>query len=73
MRLSDQRIFAPTGFAFRVTTVMKPNQTLMQQSLHPNDVIPDMERLNVVYHVPCVNCHATYVEETKKETWQEDE
>ena len=49
-----------------VSTILKPNQTLMKKLEHPNDV-PDIKRSNVVYHIPCVNCHATYKGETNRE------
>ena len=51
---------------FQIRTVMKPNQTLMRMLVHPKDVIPEMERPGVVYHIPCADCPAAYVGETKR-------
>ena len=56
-----KRVLKPIG----ARTVMKPNQTIMKKLVHPKDVVPDIERSNVVYRIPCVTCHATYVGETK--------
>ena len=38
----------------------------MQKLVHPKDVMLDIERSNVLYHVPYVDCHATYVGERKR-------
>ena len=32
----------------------------------PKDVVLEMERPNVAYHIPCTDCPATYVGETKR-------
>ena len=49
-----------------IRTVMRPHQTLKQKLIHPMDVIPDMEKSDVVYCIPCAECPATYVGETKR-------
>ena len=51
---------------FRIRTVMKPYRTLKQRLVHPKDVVPKMERSNVVYCIPCADCPASYVGETKR-------
>ena len=40
---------------------MKPYRTLMQRLVHLKDVIPEMERLNVVYDISCAGCPGTYM------------
>ena len=57
-----KRILEP----FRIRTVMKPYRTLKQRLVHPKDVVPKMERSNVVYCIPCADCPASYVGETKR-------
>ena len=37
----------------------------MRKLVHPKDVVMDIERLNVVYSVPCADCPTIYVGETK--------
>ena len=49
-----------------IRTVMKPHQTLRQRLIHPKDVILDMEKSDVVFCIPCADCPATYVGETKR-------
>ena len=34
--------------------------------VHPKDVVPVMERLDVVYCIPCGGCRTTYIGETKR-------
>lgn len=51
---------------FQARTVMNPNQTLLRTLLHFKNIALDMERLNVVYHVPIVDCHADYLGQTKR-------
>ena len=51
---------------FNIRTVMRPHQTLKQRLVHPKDAIPDMEKSGVIYCIPCAECLATYVEETKR-------
>ena len=51
---------------FNVRTVMRPHQTLKQRLVHPKDAIPDMEKSGVIYCIPCAECPATYVGETKR-------
>ena len=50
----------------QIQTVMRPHQTLRQRLVHLKDPLPDMERSNVVYCIPCAECPATYVGETKR-------
>ena len=50
----------------QIWTVMRPHQTLRQMLVHLKDPLPDMERSNVVYRIPCAECPATYVGETKR-------
>ena len=51
---------------FNIRTVMRPHQTLKQRLVHPKDAIPDMEKSGVIYCIPCAECPATYVGETKR-------
>ena len=52
--------------SFHIRTVMKPYWSLMRRLVHPKDVVPEMERSNIVYCIPCADCPATYVGETKR-------
>ena len=45
---------------------MKPHKTLMQRLVHLKDVVLEMERSDVAYCIPCGNCLAIYVGETKR-------
>ena len=51
---------------FCIRTVMKPYWTLKQRLVHLKDVVPKMERSNVVYCIPCADCPASYVGETNR-------
>ena len=55
-----RRILRPLG----VRVTFKPTITLKQLLVKPKDQVPDRERANVVYQVPCANCPATYVGQT---------
>ena len=50
----------------QIRTVMRPHKTLRQMLVHLKDPLPDMERSNVVYRIPCAEYPATYVGETKR-------
>ena len=45
---------------------MKPYQTLVRRLVHPKDAIPAVERSDVAYYVPCADCPATCVGETRR-------
>ena len=47
-----------------IRTVMRPYQTLIL--VHPKDTVLDLERSNIVYCIPCADCSATCVGETKR-------
>ena len=51
---------------FNISTVMRPHHTLKQRLVHPKDAIPNMEKSSVIYCIPCAECPATYVGETKR-------
>ena len=38
----------------------------MQKLVHSKDTVSELERSNVVYCIPCADCSATYVGETKR-------
>ena len=52
------------GHNFRV--VLKPCCTLKELLVHPKDAIKDGSKANVVYKIPCADCPASYVGETKR-------
>ena len=49
-----------------ITTCMKPNSTLRQALVHPKDKVQKLRNSGVVYEIPCMNCKATYIGETKR-------
>ena len=59
------RVLRPlqNGLRTLFRAVMK---TLIGKLMHPKDTVSEMERSNVVCCIPCVDCSATYVGETKR-------
>ena len=51
---------------FNIRTVMRTHRTLNQRLVHPKDAIPDMKKSGVICCIPCAECLATYVGETKR-------
>jgi hypothetical protein len=49
-----------------IRSVMKPGSSMKNQVCHMKDKIPTENKSNVVYLVPCTECNATYVGETKR-------
>ena len=49
-----------------IRTVLRPHRTLKQTLVHPKGAIPNMQKSSVVYCIPCAECPATYVGETKR-------
>ena len=45
----------------QIRTVMRPHRTLRQRLVHLKDALPDMERSNVVYHIPCAECPCSHL------------
>ena len=52
---------------YRITTVMKPVNTLRQNLVHPKDKIPQEKSSGAVYQIPCKNCENSYIGKTGKE------
>ncbi len=48
----------------KITTAVRPHQTLRQWLVHAKDKIRDNKKCNVVYSIPCANCEKQYVGET---------
>ena len=58
-----RRVLTPLG----VRVTFKPNLSLKQLLVRPKDQVPDREKVNVVYQVPCANCSATYEGQTGRQ------
>ena len=50
-----------------VRVTFKPTVTLKQLLVKPKDRVPDRERANVAYQVPCANRTATWVGQTGRQ------
>ena len=58
-----QRIFTK----HRVATVVKPQTTLRQVSVHPKDKVEKQKKARVVYKIPCSQCEKVYIGETGRQ------
>ena len=47
-----------------IDTPVRPHITLRNMMVHPKDQIPQEDKCNVVYKVPCLSCAQVYVGET---------
>ena len=52
---------------YRVSTAMRPTNTLKSLLVHPKDKKNNLETSEVVYEVPCKGCNKTYVSETGRQ------
>ena len=52
---------------YRVSTAMRPTNTLKSLLVHPKDKKNNLETSEVVYEVPCKGCNKTYVGETGRQ------
>ena len=57
-----ERICAPLG----VKAAFKPMKTLRQTLMNVKNCIPAERKREVVYEVPCKECHLSYIGETKR-------
>ena len=57
-----ERICAPLG----VKVAFKPTKTLRQTLMNVKNRIPEERKREVVYEVPCKECHLSYIGETKR-------
>ena len=57
-----ERICAPLG----VKAAFKPTKTLRQTLMNVKNCIPEERKREVVYEVPCKECHLSYIGETKR-------
>ena len=48
----------------RVATVVKPQTTLRQVLVHPEDKVEKQKKAGVVYKIPCSQCEKVYSGET---------
>ena len=55
-----RRILSPLG----IRVCYKPFQTLKQMLSHPKDPVPDLQRRDVVYKIPCAACSSSYIGQT---------
>ena len=63
---SIKRILFPLG----IQVCYKPFQTLKQMLSHPKDPVPDLQRRDVVYKIPCAACNSSYIGQTGKKLSQ---
>ena len=68
----DERVRAtPTSDAIqrilsqlKVRVSFRPHTTLCQQLVHPKDPVPQDQKANVFYSIPCSTCLASYIIQT---------
>ena len=58
-----QRIFTK----HRVATAVKPQTTLRQVLVHPQDKVEKQKEAGVVYKIPCSQCEKVYIGETGRQ------
>ena len=58
-----QRIFTK----HRVATVVKPETTLRQVLVHPNENVEKQKKVGVVYKIPCSQCEKVCIGETGRQ------
>ena len=63
---SIRRILSPLG----IRVCYKPFQTLRQMLSHPKDPVPDLQRRDVVYKIPCAACNSSYIGQTGRKLSQ---
>ena len=63
---SIRRILSPLG----IRVCYKPFQTLKQTLSHPKDPVPDLQRRDVVYKIPCAACSSSYIGQTGRKLSQ---
>ena len=63
---SIRRILSSLG----IRVCYKPFQTLKQMLSHPKDPVPDLQRRDVVYKIPCAACSSSYIGQTGRKLSQ---
>ena len=48
----------------RISTAMRPHQTIRSMLVHPKDKVNLQSKCNLVYSIPCQNCDKVYIGET---------
>ena len=49
-----------------IRTTFHPTNTLRQLLVHPKEQVPKLDRLSLMYHIPCKNCPPTYIGQTSR-------
>ena len=56
--------------SIKVRVCFRPAVTIKQLLSHPKDPTPDLQRSGVVYRIPCSDCPASYIGQTKRRLHQ---
>ena len=48
----------------RVSTAVKPKQTIRNMLVHPKDKVDKLDKSEIVYKIPCKSCDQVYIGET---------
>ena len=61
---ANRQILTPLG----IRTAVHPTNTLCQLLVHPKEQVPKLDRLSLIYCIPCKNCPPAYLRYMTRKT-----